>query len=91
MAARSWMSHRGGDGSSPFTRIKRAGYDYEKAGENVAAGQTTVDEVMRSWLLSPGHRLNVLGRYSEIGMGYAIDKTGTPYWCVTFGTPAGPK
>ena len=88
MAARSWMSHRGGDGASPFTRITRAGYAYAKAGENVAAGQPNVEAVMRSWLLSPGHRRNVLGGYSEIGTACAIDTAGTPYWCVTFGTPA---
>ncbi len=85
------MSHRGGDGSSPFTRVTRAGYAYSRAGENVAAGQTSVDAVMRSWLLSPGHRLNILGRYSEIGTGCAIDTSGTAYWCVTFGTPADQK
>jgi len=88
MAARRRMSHRGGDGSSPFRRIERAGYVYSTAGENIAAGQRTTGEVMADWMRSPGHRRNVLGNFSEIGVAYATDRNGTPYWCVTFGTPA---
>lgn len=88
MAARRRMSHRGSDGSSPFRRMGRAGYRYERAGENVAAGQRSVAEVMRAWMNSPGHRRNVLGKFTEIGAGRATDERGTPYWCVTFGTPA---
>jgi len=90
-AARRRMSHRGGDGSSPFRRIERAGYSYARAGENVAAGQRTTGEVMADWMRSPGHRRNVLGNFSEIGAAYATDRNGTPYWCVTFGTPAAPR
>jgi uncharacterized protein YkwD len=88
MAGRRRMSHRGGDGSSPFRRIARAGYRYVRAGENVARGQEGVAEVMSDWMTSPGHKRNILGKYSEIGAGYATDADGTPYWCVTFGTPA---
>lgn len=88
MAARRRMSHRGGDGSSPVRRMARAGYDYRSAGENVAAGQRSVGEVMAAWMRSPGHKRNVLGRFAEIGAGCATDAAGTPYWCVTFGTPS---
>jgi uncharacterized protein YkwD len=88
MAARRRISHRGSDGSSPFRRILRAGYQYLSAGENVASGQATVAEVMAGWMSSPGHRRNILGRFDEIGAGYATDAGGTPFWCVTFGTPA---
>src|SRR5437899_568998 len=70
-----------------FPRMARAGYRYERAGENVARGQRTLDAVMTAWLTSPGHRRNLLGEYSEIGAAYATDEAGIPYWCVTFGTP----
>jgi uncharacterized protein YkwD len=87
MAARRRMSHRGGDGSSPFRRMDRAGYRYERAAENIAYGQRTLDALMADWMTSPGHKRNILGSYTEIGAAYATDADGTPYWCVTFGTP----
>ncbi|MFO0907572.1 MAG: CAP domain-containing protein [Isosphaeraceae bacterium] len=86
MAQRRRMSHRGGDGSSPFQRMSRAGFQLSSAAENVAAGQLTLDELMGDWMRSPGHRRNILGAFTAIGTGYAIDGNGTPYWCVTFGT-----
>jgi uncharacterized protein YkwD len=87
MAERRKMSHRGGDGSSPFDRIDRQGYRYRAAGENVAYGFDDVESVMLGWMKSPGHRRNILGKYSEIGVGRAIAKDGSAYWSVTFGTP----
>lgn len=87
MAGRRRMSHRGGDGSTPFRRIESAGYPFERAGENVAHGQSTVEAVMAGWMASPGHRRNVLGRYHEIGAACATDEGGSIYWCVTFGSP----
>lgn len=87
MAGRRRMSHRGGDGSSPFRRMEAAGYRYQRAGENVAQGQRSVADVMASWMASPGHKRNILGKFTEIGAGRATDENGTPYWCVTFGAP----
>jgi uncharacterized protein YkwD len=89
MAARGKMSHKGGDGSSPFERMSRVGYTYSGAAENVAYGFPTVEAVMAGWMRSPGHRRNILGQYSQVGVGYATGKDGLTYWCVTFGTPSG--
>jgi uncharacterized protein YkwD len=87
MAGRRRMSHRGSDGSSPFRRMADAGYQFRSAAENVAMGQQTVDVLMGDWMRSRGHRHNILGNYTEIGAAGAIDRFGTPYWCVTFGEP----
>jgi uncharacterized protein YkwD len=87
MAQRRWMSHRGGDGSSPFQRMKAEGYSFRRAGENVAAGAFTLESLMTAWMRSPGHRRNILGSFAQIGTAYAIDGAGKSYWCVTFGTP----
>jgi uncharacterized protein YkwD len=89
MARRHWMSHRGSDLSSPFRRMTNQGYEFRRAGENVAAGYSSVDAVMKGWMLSPGHRHNILGKFSQIGTACAIASDGTPYWCVTFGDPKG--
>jgi uncharacterized protein YkwD len=84
------MAHRGSDLSSPFRRMARQGYNFRRAGENVAAGYPSVDAVMTGWMRSLGHRRNILGRFSEIGAACATATDGTPYWCVTFGEPNGP-
>jgi uncharacterized protein YkwD len=85
MATMRRMSHRGTGATSPFDRIRRSGYLYRSAGENVAAGQVTPEEVMADWMASRGHRRNVLGNFEQIGAGYATDASGIAYWCVTFG------
>ena len=89
MAERRKMAHKGGDGSSPFDRMKRQGYPFRAAAENVAYGFDDVESVMTGWMRSPGHRHNILGNFSEIGVGRAIARDGASYWCVTFGTPSG--
>jgi len=88
MASRGKMSHTGADGSNVADRIVDLGYRYRRCGENIAYGQYTPELVMRGWLTSPPHRKNILGDYRQVGLGYATDKGGTPYWCVTFGLPA---
>jgi uncharacterized protein YkwD len=85
MAEHQKMSHEGSDGSTPAQRIERQGYFGRRIGENVAEGETSVAEVMRLWMNSPHHRENILGDYSEMGAARALDKDGTPYWCVDFG------
>ncbi len=87
MADRETMDHKGGDGSTPFDRIKGQGYNYRRAAENIAFGQFSVEVLMDGWMNSPPHKKNILGRFSQIGMAYATSKNGTPYWCVNFGTP----
>lgn len=83
------MSHTGSDGSSPFTRMQRAGYRYLSAGENVAMGYADVAAVMAGWMNSPGHRDNILRGYTQVGFGLAVDARGRRYWTALFATPSG--
>ncbi len=87
MAEHEKMDHKGSDGSTPFRRMERQGYRYRRAGENIAYGQPDVEGVMKVWMNSPPHKKNILGGFSQIGVGYATTEDGTPYWCVTFGFP----
>jgi uncharacterized protein YkwD len=87
MARRGRMSHRGSDGGSPFQRMAAEGYEFTRAGENVAAGDFTPESVVRGWMKSPPHRRNILGSFHDIGAAYATAVDGRSYWCVTFGTP----
>ena len=88
MAAHRKMSHRGSRGSTLTDRIKARAYRYRRAGENVAAGRLTVARLMKGWMDSPHHKRNILGGFSQIGVGCAIDEDGKRYWCVNFGLPA---
>jgi len=85
MAEHDKMSHEGSDGSTPAQRIERQDFHYRAAGENVAAGQPSVKEVMQGWLESPPHKKNILGDFTEIGVACVKAEDGKPYWCVTFG------
>jgi len=71
MAYNDFFSHTGLDGSSPFTRMKREGYFFSYAMENIAAGYGTPESVVKGWMNSPGHRRNLLSPYvKEVGVGY---------------------
>lgn len=86
MVRNNFMGHTGSDGSSPFDRMKRYGYNYRTAAENVAAGQSSPQDVMHSWMNSPGHRKNILnGNLRDIGVGYARGGTYGTYWTQKFG------
>ena len=82
------MSHDGSDGSTPWDRARRAGYD-RAIGENVAAGYRDVAAVMEGWMNSPGHRANIMNCDAKaIGVGLANSDDGTPYWTQMFGSVA---
>ena len=77
------FSHTRPDGSSCFTVLDEVGYRYRTAGENVAYGQRTVNEVMTAWMNSDGHRANILGDYTHVGIG-VYESGGVIYWAQMF-------
>jgi uncharacterized protein YkwD len=88
MAAKNYFSHDSQDGRSPFDRMKDAGYSFSAAAENIAMGQQTPADVMTAWMNSPGHKANILNcTYTQLGVGYAVSKSGSPYWTQDFGKP----
>jgi len=87
MAKHQKLEHKGSDGSTVAERVKNRAYTYLRVGENVAAGQNTVEDVMRAWMKSPGHRENILADFAEMGGANAVDSTGRRYWCVVFAEP----
>jgi uncharacterized protein YkwD len=65
--------------------MKQFGITYKTAGENIAMGQKTPQEVMTAWMNSEGHRKNILNSsFTEIGIGIAKDKNGRLYWTQMF-------
>ncbi len=89
MAEHRKMTHVGSRGSTMTDRIKAQAYRYRRAGENVAVGRFSIERLMKGWMDSSHHKRNILGGFSQIGVGCAIDEDGKRYWCVNFGLPAG--
>jgi uncharacterized protein YkwD len=84
------ISHFGSDGSNPWDRVKRTGYNAKLAAENVGTGQASFDEVMKGWRASPGHNKNLLLPEAE-HMGIALvqdPKTEfKTFWTLVIGSP----
>lgn len=79
------FSHTRPDGSSCFTILEEFGISYRAAGENIAMGQRTPEEVMDGWMNSSGHRVNILnGTFTSIGVGYYVDGAGAAHWVQIF-------
>jgi uncharacterized YkwD family protein len=67
----NYFSHTSPNYGSPFDMMKAFGISYTAAGENIAKGQTTPQQVMNSWMNSSGHRANILNaNYNAIGVGF---------------------
>lgn len=90
MAAAREMAHTLPSATYPTLedRLNAAGYRWQAAGENIAAGYATAAQAMNGWMDSPGHRENMLNTtFTELGTGYAVDATGRPYYVQVFGRP----
>lgn len=71
MYAKGYFDHNSPTYGSPFDMMKQYGINYRYAGENIAKGQRTPQEVMTAWMNSPGHRANILNaNYTIIGVAY---------------------
>lgn len=86
MAAADALSHVGSDGAKLPARIKRAGYRFRVANENVGMGMRGPEAAVGWWMNSPPHRRNILERGSrDIGVGVALAADGTLYWAMVTG------
>lgn len=74
MANKNYFSHTSPTYGSPFDMMKAYGINYSAAGENIAKGQRSPQEVVNAWMNSSGHRANILNSsYTHIGVGFVED------------------
>jgi hypothetical protein len=57
---------------------------WSEAGENVARGQWTATEMHTDWMNSPGHRANILGNFTDVGIAWLTDATGMTWGVQVF-------
>jgi uncharacterized protein YkwD len=94
MALQDFLAHTGKDGSTPGSRIQKAGYDWMNSrkgsmiAENIAAGQNSVLEVMKGWRKSKSHYKNmVTPEFTHVGFGMAVNPNSKyrKFWVQNFG------
>ena len=80
-----YFSHDSPTYGSPFDMMRSFDIDYRRAGEIIAGGQITPEEVVTAWMDSPGHRRNILqSEYTHIGIGYVQGGYYSHYWTQMF-------
>lgn len=89
MAFNGYFSHESPAGERVAARARAAGYPFASIGENIAYGQRTVEDVMASWLASPGHCANIMEpSHRAMGIAYATDTIrARPYWTQVLARP----
>ena len=95
MFAENYWAHISPDGKTPWYWMQQTGYSYVYAGENLARGYSTSQDVMNAWMASTmGHKENILNtHYQEIGIAVedgVINGERTTLVVQMFGTPINP-
>jgi uncharacterized protein YkwD len=75
------FGHKRPNGNSCFEVYDICNVEWRNAcGENIAAGQATPEDVMKSWLGSSGHKANILSpEYTKMGLGYSVGLSNGQY------------
>lgn len=82
MVTKDYFSHTSPAHGSPFNMMREYGVTYQSAGENIAHGQRTPEQVVNEWMDSEEHRKNILNnKFTHIGVGFVKDGY---YWTQMF-------
>lgn len=74
------FAHERPDGTTCFTALNEQKIEYYSAGENIAYGYSSPQEVVNTWMNSPGHRANIL----SANFNYIIVGVYENYWVQLF-------
>lgn len=69
MNDRDFFNHINPDGEGPSNRMNNNNQFVYYVGENIAMGQRDAIDVHERWMNSNGHRRNILGDYTYLGVG----------------------
>lgn len=89
MAKSGRMTHVGSSSSGAGVRVTAFGYAPLLTAENIAAGNSDLDEVLDRWNHSPRHLKNILlPELRDFGIGKAIAEDGeTVFWAAVYSAP----
>jgi uncharacterized protein YkwD len=93
LAQRDVVSHLDARQRNFSVRLREAGYAARGAGENLAAGQDSLEDALQSWLTSPAHCANLMrADFSDVGLA-CVQRRGSRYerfWVAHLGAPLRP-
>jgi uncharacterized protein YkwD len=88
--ARAWSEEMIRTGYRHSSNEFRAHPDFVGTGENISMGYTSADEAHVGWMLSDGHRQNILSpQYTAVGIGIVCRNDGHMWATQIFGAAAG--
>jgi uncharacterized protein YkwD len=91
LAAQDRLSHVDSRNRGLGVRLRSVGYAAAGAGENLAAGQSDIDDALQAWLASPSHCANLMQpEYRDVGLA-CVQRRGSRYerfWVAHFGVQA---
>lgn len=90
MANYNFFSHTGLDDSSVGSRVSAQGYTWSYVAENIAAGQTSAENVVNAWMNSEGHCKNMMSdNATEMALACTVnnDADYRRYWVQVFAKP----
>jgi len=68
MVQNNYFEHVSPNGKTAWNFIDKSGYEYMKAGENLAIDFNSLDDTYKAWENSPSHRENLLSdNYTDFG------------------------
>ncbi len=77
MGENSYFAHISPLGKTPWYFLRRASYNFQAAGENLAENFTDAQDLEMAWMKSPEHRANILNpEFTEIGVAEKQIKLG---------------
>lgn len=90
MAVNNYFSHTSLDGRTFSRRMTDEGYAWSWSGENIAAGQASVSDVVSGWLASPGHCANIMrAEFRDVAVS-CVSQAGSNYgryWTMSLARP----
>jgi uncharacterized protein YkwD len=91
MKQRNYFAHASPNGVTLQKRLEKVGYIWRMIGENIAAGQPTLERAVEGWIGSAGHCAVLMNaEFTQIGLGRvdgSVENTYKVYWTLDFGTP----
>lgn len=77
MANNNYFDHVNLEGKNPGERIRAGGINWSSYAENIAAGRWLGVSSYDGWVNSSGHRKNLLGNCTYLGVGFAYNENST--------------
>ena len=91
MRQKNYFAHASPSGVTLQKRLEKVGYVWRLIGENIAAGQPTIERAVDGWIGSAGHCAVLMNaEFTQMGLARvegSSENTYKVFWTLDFGTP----